>query len=142
MWMVSVELGFEMKYNKNNTEILADIWDNSRRNSIICPKCNRNLVLIQLDPLPNNENAYITYDTIIECTFCSFKIRAESFIILGCVKNFDLNNVEICGWSPTGSRFFSNYEHVLDYDLLKKLKESAELVEFLIVNRYLVKIIG
>ena len=88
------------------------------------------------------EDAYTPYDTVIECTSCDFKIRAESFSILGSVKNFDLKNVEIASWSPSGSRVLSTYEHILDYDLLKKLKESAELKEFLIVNKQVIQVIG
>jgi hypothetical protein len=36
----------------------------------------------------------------------------------------------------------SRYEHILDYDLLKKLKESCELKEFLIVNKQVIQVIG
>ena len=87
-------------------------------------------------------NYVVAYDTIIECTSCDFKIRAESFTILGSVKNFDLKHMEIGSWSPSGSRVLSSYEHILDYDLLKKLKESGELAEFLIVNKQVVHVIG
>jgi len=45
-------------------------------------------------------------------------------------------------WSPSGSRVMSHYEHVLNYDFLKKLKESGELVEFLIVNEHAVQVVG
>jgi len=41
-----------------------------------------------------------------------------------------------------GSRVLSHYEHILDYEQLKRLKESAELVEFLIVNDMVIQIIG
>ena len=62
--------------------------------------------------------------------------------ILGSVKDFDLKEVEIGSWSPTGSRVLSRYEHVLDYDLLKKLKDTGELTEFLVVNKQVVHVIG
>ena len=99
-------------------------------------------LIVQVEPIHDAENAYIPYDTIIECTHCDFKIRAESFSILGSVKDFDLKHVEIASWSPSGSRVVSRYEHLLDYELLKKLKESAELEEFLIVNKQVIEVIG
>jgi hypothetical protein len=58
------------------------------------------------------------------------------------VKNFDLKYIEIASWSPSGSRVISRYEHILDYDLLKKLKNSSELKEFLIVNKQVIQVIG
>ena len=100
------------------------------------------MIIVQLEPIQDAENAYIPYDTIIECTKCDFNIRVESFTILGAIKSFDLKNVEIGSWSPSGSRVLSTYEHVLDYDLLKKLKEDGELAEFLIVNKHVVQVIG
>jgi len=123
-------------------EILAGIWDRTGSKSLVCPQCNHNMVIVQVEPIPDAENAYIPYDTIIECTYCDFKIRAESFSILGSVKNFDEKNIEIASWSPSGSRVISCYEHILDYDLLKKLKESTELKEFLIVNKQVIQVIG
>jgi len=122
-------------------EILADIWQRDASNSMKCPKCKGKLVLVQVEPVNDAENAYVPYDTIIECTSCSFKIRAESFTILGSVKDFDMNRVEIGSWSPSGSRVLSKYEHIIDYDLLKSLKDSAELVEFLVVDDQVVQVI-
>ncbi len=130
-----------MGYNKKSMEILADIWQKGAGNSMKCPKCNGKLVLVQVEPIHNAENAYVPYDTIIECTSCSFKIRAESFTILGSVKNFDSNKVEIGSWSPSGSRVLSTYEHIIDYELLKSLKDSGELVEFLVVDNQVVQVI-
>lgn len=132
----------KMGYKKKDMEILANIWNKTGDKSMICPQCEGKLILVQVEPIPDAENAYIPYDTIIECTSCPFKIRAESFTILGSVKDFDVKNVEIGSWSPSGSRVLSYYEHVLDYDLLKKLKESGELVEFLVVNKQVVQVIG
>jgi len=100
------------------------------------------MIIVQVDPIYDTDNAYIPYDTIIECTSCSCEIRAESFTLLGGVKDFNLNHVEIGSWSPSGSRVLSDYEHVLDYDLLKDLKESEELVEFLVVNEHIIEVIG
>lgn len=131
-----------MKYNKKNIDVVASLWDKTGKKTMVCPQCGSEMVIIQLEPIYDAENAYTPYDTVIECTKCDFKIRTESFTILGSVKDFDLKNVEIGSWSPSGSRVISKYEHVLDYNLLKKLKESGELTEFLIVNQQVVQIIG
>ena len=66
----------------------------------------------------------------------------ESFTILGSVKDFDADHVEIGSWSPSGSRVLSKYKHLLNFDLLKKLKKSTELVEFLIVDKQAIQVIG
>lgn len=130
-------------YNKKDMEILAIIWGkNDDGDKLLCPQCKHRMVIVQLEPIIDAENAYFPYDTIIECTNCDFNIRAESFTILGSVKNFDLHFIEIASWSPSGSRVISHYEHFLDYNLLKKIKESGELKEFLIVNNQAVQVIG
>jgi hypothetical protein len=131
-----------MKYNKRDIEIVASLWDRDSDKSLICPSCGGKMVVVQVEPIADAENAYIPYDTIIECNKCDFHIRAESFSILGGVKSFDLKHIEIASWSPSGSRVISRYEHVLDYDLLKKLKDEAKLVEFLVVNKQVVQVIG
>ena len=129
-------------YSKRDMEIIAGIWDKSGTHSMICPKCGGKLVLVQIEPMANVNNAYTPYDTIIECVSCDFRLRAESFSILGCVKSFDAIGIEIASWSPSGSRVISKYEHILDYSLLKNLKKSGELVEFLVVNNQVVQVIG
>ena len=129
-------------YNKKDLEILAIIWGKNGEDQLLCPQCKHKMVIIQLEPILDAENAYFPYDTVIECTYCDFKIRAESFTILGSVRSFNLQYIEIASWSPSGSRVISRYEHVLDYNLLKKLKESTELKEFLIVNNQVVQVIG
>lgn len=121
---------------------MANIGEEKGAGPLKCPKCGGKMVAIQVDPIPDSENAYIPYDTIIECSSCSYKDRAISFSILGSVKDFDMQYVEIGSWSPSGSRMLSKYEHILDPDLLKKLKESGELVEFLVVNDKVVQVIG
>jgi len=131
-----------VRYNKKDIEVVAGIWDKTSDGSMACPECGSKMVLIQVEPSQDFENAYIPYDTIIECTSCKFTIRAESFTILGSIKSFDSHYVEIGSWSPSGSRVLSKYEHLLDYDLLKKLKSSGELVEFLVVNKQVVQVIG
>ena len=130
------------KCNKRDMEILAGIWDRTGGKSLDCPQCGHKMIIVQVEPIHDAENAYIPYDTVIECTSCDFRIRAESFSILGSVKDFDLKHIEIASWSPSGSRVLSRYEHILDYDLLKRLKESAELKEFLIVNKQVIQVIG
>ena len=130
------------KYSKRDMEILAGIWDRTSSKPLECPQCGHKMIIVQVEPIHESENAYIPYDTIIECTSCDFKIRAESFSILGSVKDFDLKHIEIASWSPSGSRVLSRYEHILDYDLLKRLKESAELKEFLIINKQVIQVIG
>jgi len=129
-------------YNKKNMEIVAGLWNRNSADSMKCPKCGSKMILIQTDPISDSFNPYVAYDSIIECTKCGFNISAESFTILGSVKNFDLKNIEIASWGPSGSRVISNYEHVLDYDELKRLKESSELKEFLVVNKQVIQIIG
>ena len=130
------------RYNRKDMEIVASIWDRTGEKSMKCPKCRGKMVLIQVEPITDAENAYVPYDTIIECNSCSFRIRAVSFSILGSVKDFDMRTIEIGSWSPSGSRVLSKYEHILDYDLLKILKDSGELVEFLVVNNQVVQVIG
>lgn len=130
------------EYNGKDVEIMANIGEKKGEDPLKCPKCGEKMVVIQVDPIPDSENAYIPYDSIIECNSCYYKDRAVSFSILGSVKDFDEQYIEIGSWSPSGSRMLSKYEHVLDHDVLKKLKESGDLVEFLVVNDKVVQVIG
>ena len=136
IWMEFEEMSF-----KKNMDVLKDIWDKTG-GSMICPQCKGTLTMIQIEPILDTENPYVPYKTVIECSSCSFKLTTESFTILGSVKEFDSHNVEIASWSPSGSRVLSKYEHILNYNLLKELKKSAELVEFLVVNKQVVQVIG
>ena len=131
-----------MIYNTKNMDVIANLWDRTGENSMVCPKCGSKMIMIQLDPIQDYQNPYLAYDSIIECTKCEFEIKTESFTILGSVKSFDLKQIEIASWSPSGSRVISCYEHVLDYNILKKLKESGDLKEFLVVNKHVIQIIG
>lgn len=131
-----------MEYSKEDIEIVSSLWDKTGKKTMKCPQCGSKLIMVQVEPVQDAENAFVPYDTVIECTKCNFKVHAESYTILGSVKDFDLNNVEIGSWSPSGSRVISKYEHVLDFDLLKKLKESGELAEFLIVNKRVIQVTG
>jgi len=129
-----------MEYNKKDANIISEAWNESNQH-MNCPKCGNDMIISQINPISGSDDDYISFDTIIECGFCSFKLRSESFRILGGVKDFDLKKISIGSWSNSGSRTSSNYEHVLDYNMLKQLKESGELVEFLIVNNHVVEII-
>ncbi len=131
-----------MVYNKKNMDVIANLWDRTGENSMVCPKCGGKMIMIQLDPVQDYQNPYVAYNSIIECTKCEFEIKTESFTILGSVKSFDLKKIEIASWSPSGSRVISCYEHILNYNILKKLKESGDLKEFLIVNKQVIQIIG
>ena len=130
----------KMSFRKN-MDVLKDIWDKTG-GSMLCPQCKGILTMIQVEPIPDTDNPYVPYKTVIECSSCSFKLTTESFTILGSVKDFDSHNVEIASWSPSGSRVESKYEHILSYELLKELKKSGELVEFLVVNKQVVQVIG
>lgn len=66
----------------------------------------------------------------------------ESFTILGGVKDFDDEYVEIGSWGPSGSRVLSRFKHAISASLLGELKKTQELVEFLIVNEHVVQVIG
>ena len=130
----------KMVYNKKNADILSEAWDENTR-SLICPKCGSEMNISEINPKSGLDDDFISFDTIIECNNCSFKLRTESLKILGGVKDFDLKKISIGSWSNSGNRVCSDFEHVLDYNMLKKLKESGELVEFLVVNNHVVDII-
>jgi len=114
LWMEFAEMSF-----KKNMDVLKDIWDKTG-GSMICPQCKGTLTMVQIEPISDTENPYIPYKTVIECASCP----------------------EIASWSPSGSRVLSKYEHILNYNLLQELKKSGELVEFLIVNKQVVQVIG
>ena len=97
-----------MQYNKRDAEIIAKVWDKNSEKSMKCPHCGKNMSVEKIEPINDFENAYVPFDTTIECKKCNFKIRAESFTFLGGVKNYDLNKVEIGSWSPSGSRVISS----------------------------------
>jgi len=130
----------EMSY-KNDIDIVADLWS-THDQTMRCPQCKGTLTMIQAEPLDDSDGMYTPYKTVIECTNCSFRMSAQSFTILGSVKDFDAHQVEIASWAPSGSRVVTKYNHLLNYDLLKNLKQSSELVEFLIVNDHAVQVIG
>ena len=130
----------EMSFRKN-MNVLKTIWDKTE-NSMVCPQCKGSLTMVQIEPINDSTTAYTPYKTVIECNSCNFRLITESFTVLGSVKSFDAHHIEIASWTPSGSRDVSQYEHVLDYEVLKKLHTSEELVEFLIVNNQVVQVIG
>jgi len=69
-------------------------------------------------------------------------MRVNSYTLYGAVKDYDDKTIEISSWSETGSREINRFYHVLDENLLRKLKESGDLVEFLIVNDIVLLVIG
>ncbi|MBN1861380.1 MAG: hypothetical protein JW840_07970 [Candidatus Thermoplasmatota archaeon] len=134
-----MELG-EMRYKKTN--VAEDIWRQTTSRSMTCPQCKGFLTVVQVEPIYDPDNAYTPYRTIVECSTCSFRMVTESFTILGGIKDFDTEFVEIGSWGPSGCRVLSRFKHSISATLLSELKKSQELVEFLIVNEHVVQVIG
>ncbi|MEM0492460.1 MAG: hypothetical protein QXS02_00660 [Candidatus Thermoplasmatota archaeon] len=126
----------------DTTEILSSIWHRKDHGVFTCPRCGSTLTIVQVEPIDDPDNAYTPYRTIIECTACPFSIETESYTILGSVKEYTPERINIGSWSPSGSRVLSQYKHQLDKDLLDNLKKTGDLVEFLIVNKEVVQVIG
>jgi predicted RNA-binding Zn-ribbon protein involved in translation (DUF1610 family) len=137
LWYSVVTMG----YNKTKNEILSELWDTKKNHEFVCPQCGGHLIIVQLEPLEDYDNPYTPYDTVVECTNCDFNAHAISYTILGSIQSYDLDQITIAAWSPSGSRIVDTYEHLLDYDQLKEIKASKELVEFLIVDDHIVQII-
>jgi uncharacterized protein YbaR (Trm112 family) len=129
-----------MSYKK--TTVAEDIWGQSGQRSRVCPQCKGFLTVVQVEPIYETDNAYTPYRTIVECSTCSFRMVTESFTILGSIKDFDNEYVEIGSWGPSGSRVLSRFKHSISSTLLAELKKSQELVEFLVVNQRIVQVIG
>jgi len=121
---------------------LSELWKYSDASGLKCPVCQKDLLLIQVEEIQDYLNPYQTYDTVIECHSCTYQIRTESYTILGAISDYSVDHITIHGWSPSGSRVKINLEHILDYQLLKELKQSADLVEFLVVDNHAVQVIG
>jgi hypothetical protein len=130
----------EMNYKK--TSIAEDIWKQTGQGAMTCPQCKGFLTIVLVEPIYTLDNAYTPYRTVVECSSCSFRMVTESYIILGGVKDYDDEYVEIGSWGPSGSRVLSRFKHTISTNLLSQLKESQELVEFLIVNEHVVQVIG
>lgn len=129
-----------MSYKK--TSVAEDIWRQNAQRSMTCPQCKGFLYLVQYEPIYGTDNAYTSYRSVVECSTCSFRMVTESFTILGGIKDFDNEYVEIGSWGPSGSRVLSRFKHSISSNLLNELKKSQELVEFLIVNEHVIQVIG
>ena len=130
----------EMRFKK--TSIAEDIWRQTTSRSMTCPQCKGFLTIVQVEPINDPENAYTPYRTVVECSSCSFRMSTESFTILGGIRDFNAEYVEIGSWGPSGSRVLSRFKHSISPSLLGELKKSQELVEFLVVNHHVVQVIG
>jgi hypothetical protein len=125
-----------------HVDVLRNLWDRTNGGGLVCPQCKSSLTIIQMNPVERYDSLYTPYYTVIECPQCSFRLETESYTILGSVKSYDSHYLEVAGWSPSGSRVVSRLEHMLDYGVLKQLRQSTELVEFLIVDDQIVQIVG
>lgn len=121
-------------------DLLRDILSRSKEDFMVCPKCGAHITIVHLPPRYGSHGP--VYDTYLECSKCDFKMRVNSYTLYGAVKDYDDKTIEISSWSETGSREINRFYHVLDENLLKKLKESGDLVEFLIVNDIVLLVIG
>jgi hypothetical protein len=130
----------EMNYKKAN--VFDRVWDESSQGSMTCPQCKGFLTIVQFEPIYDTENAYTPYRTVVECSTCSFRMVTESFTVLGSIKEYTSEYVDIGSWGPSGSRVLSRFKHTLNPDLLAELKKTQELVEFLIVNEHVIQVIG
>jgi hypothetical protein len=130
----------EMSYKK--TSVAEDIWGQTAKRNMTCPQCKGFLCVVQVEPIYGTDNAYTPYRTVVECSTCSFRMVTESFTLLGGIKDFNDEYVEIGSWGPSGSRVLSRFKHSISSNLLDELKKSQELVEFLVVNDHVVQVIG
>ena len=132
----------ETSYKKTN--IAEDIWkQTSSQHSTTCPQCNKGfLCVVQFEPIYGTDSEYTPYRTIIECSNCSYRKETESFTVLGGIKDFNNEYVEIGSWGPSGSRILSRFKHSISSNLLNELRQSQELVEFLVVNKHVIQVIG
>jgi hypothetical protein len=130
----------EMNYKKAN--IFDNVYNESSSGTMTCPQCKGFLTVVQIEPIYDTDNADTPYRTVVECSTCSFRMVTESFTILGSIKDYTAEYVDIGSWGPSGSRVLSRFKHTINPDLLEELKKSQELVEFLIVNEHVVQVIG
>jgi hypothetical protein len=131
-----------MGYDRSKTNIVSSLWDELPSHEMKCPQCGGHLIIVQMNPIEDANSPYTPYETVIECISCAFHAHATSLSILGSVESFDHQHISIVGWSPSGNRVRSSYEHILDYDLLSNLQSTEEIVEFLIVDHHVVQVIA
>ena len=58
----------KMGYDKRDIDILTRAWDPTGEKPMKCPKCGKHMIIVQVEPVYDAENAYVPFDTIIECT--------------------------------------------------------------------------
>ncbi|HEB37468.1 MAG TPA: hypothetical protein ENI14_02260 [Thermoplasmatales archaeon] len=121
-------------------DLLKDILGKGREELMVCPKCGAHVTIVQLPPRYGPYG--VVYDTYLECSKCNFRMKVNSYTLYGAVRDYDEKTIEISSWSDMGSREVNRFYHALDESLLKKLKESGDLVEFLIVNDVVLLVVG
>jgi hypothetical protein len=123
------------------SKIVSDLWDSEVVEGMKCPDCGGDLLLGKTEPIEDWDTPYHPYETKIHCSICTFETETKSFTLSGCVKDFDMKNITIGGWSDTGSRVVSEFEHTIDFKHLKELRDNDKIVEFLVVDNHIVKIL-
>jgi len=116
--------GAERRMLEEDIDILKRIF--AKNDPLKCPECGSFLIV----------NAYL------ECPKCGFKKRVNTFTVYGAVRDYTENTVEIGSWSETGGREINTFHHILSEKLLRELKESQDLVEFLVVDDTIIAVIG
>ena len=130
-------MGLHTIHNK----IIPDLWDNSQKTTMKCPHCDHQLHVESIDEIDTLETPYIPYETILKCSSCTYTSTSQSYALRGSIQDFDLHNITIAGWSPSGSRVVSTLDHSMDFSLLKTLQQSEKIVEFLVVDDQVVRCI-
>ena len=49
-------------YNKKNMEVVSSLWDKTGKKAMVCPKCGSKMIIVQVEPLADAQNAYVPYD--------------------------------------------------------------------------------
>ena len=125
--------------------VAEDIWGQTAQRSMTCPQCKGFLCVVQVEPIYGTDNDYTPYRTVVECSTCSFRMVTESFTILGGIKDFDNEYIEIGSWGPSGSRALSrSWRHSPSTDLLNEIwKNHRKLCRILsLLTKHVVQAIG
>lgn len=123
---------------EEDIEVMRKLFD--KDNPMRCPKCEYSLIVIDLSPTYGPHG--MIRNTYLECPKCGFKRRVNSYTIYGAVREYSKETVEIGSWSEIGGREVNIFRHILSENLLKELKETQDLVEFLIVDNVVIAVIG
>ena len=130
--------GAERRMLEEDIDILKRIF--AKNDPLKCPECGSFLIVIELPPSYGPHG--IIVNAYLECPKCGFKKRVNTFTVYGAVRDYTENTVEIGSWSETGGREINTFHHILSEKLLGELKESQDLVEFLIVDDTIIAVIG